>query len=156
MLFGCGCLQAARPLMGLCGRSPLWTSVGCPSPTLSLCAGGSQPLIRLRAHPGAFCLCAQAAECISGHAPTPGFRYGPQATDWGTHPLGHFGSGAQAPRPLFRSRAHLEFQFWAPIPLIWVRASRASGELRGCFSAFTFQGLTREGRQRPRLLQRVL
>ena len=85
--------------------------------------GGSQPLIQLRAYPGAFCLCAQAAG------------------------------------PLIRARTHPEFQLWAPSPLIWVRASRASGELRGCFSAFTFQGLTREGRQRPRLLrllQRVL
>ena len=34
--------------------------------------------------------------------------------------------------------------------------NRASGEHRSCFSAFTVQGLRGEGRQRPRLLPRVL
>ena len=34
--------------------------------------------------------------------------------------------------------------------------NRASGELGGCLSGFTFQGLREEGRQRPRLLRRVL
>ena len=59
----------------------------------------------------------------SGPAPTRGFRCGPQATDWGMRPLGHFGSGAQAAGPLIRARAHPEFQLWAPSQLIWVRAS---------------------------------
>ena len=75
---------------------------------------GSQPLIRLRAHPGAFCLCSQAAGRLSGRPPTRDFRCGPQATDWGTHPLGHFGSGTQAAGPLFRALAHPGFQVWAP------------------------------------------
>ena len=99
--------------------------------------GGSQPLNGLRAHPGDFCLCSQAAGCLSGRPPTWGFRCGPQATHWGTRQLGHFGSGAQAAGPLIRARAHPEFQSWAPSPLIWVRASRASGECGGCFSAFS-------------------
>ena len=60
---------------------------------------------------------------LSGCPPTRGFRCGPQATDWGTRPLGHFGSGAQAAGPLIRARAHPEFQLWAPSQLIWVRAS---------------------------------
>ena len=93
---------------------------------------------------------------LSGCPPTRGFRCGPQATDWGTRPLGHFGSGAQAAGPLIRAHAHLEFQLWDPSPLILVRASRASGQSWGCFSAFTVQGLRGEGRQRLRLLMRVL
>ena len=72
------------------------------------------------AHPGALCLCAQAAGL------------------------------------LIRVHAHLEFQLWAPSPLIWVRASRDSGERWGCFSAFTVQGLRGEGGHRPWLLRRVL
>ena len=132
---------------------------GCLSiPSFGSVHGGSQPLIRLRlrAHPGAFCLCAQAAGRVSGRAPTWGFRCGPQATDWGTHPLGHLGSGAQAAGPFIRALAHPEFQLWAPSPLIWVCVSRASGERLGCFSVFTVQGLRGEGRQRPCLLWRVL
>ena len=51
---------------------------------------------------------------LSGRAPTQGFRCGTQATDAGTRPLGHFGSGAQAAGPLIRAHAHLVFQVWAP------------------------------------------
>ena len=58
------------------------------------------------------------SRCLSGRPPTWGFRCGPQATDRGMHPLGHFGSGAQAAGPLIRARAHPEFQLWAPSPLI--------------------------------------
>ena len=122
-----------------------------PIPCFGSVLGGSQPLIRFLAHPGAFCLCSQAAGCLSGCLPTRGFRCGPQATDWGTHPLGHFGSGAQAAGPLLRARAHLGFQVWAPgqaLARLQVR--------RGCFSEFTVQGLRGEGRQRPWLLGRVL
>ena len=72
---------------------------------------------------------------LSGRVPTRGFSCGPQATDWGTSPLGHFGSGAQTAGPLIRVPAHSEFQLWAPSPLIWVPASRASGERWGCFSS---------------------
>ena len=127
-----------------------------PIPHFGSVCSGNQPLIRLRAHPGAFCLCSQAARRLSGCLPTRGFRCGPQATDWDTHPLGHFGSGAQAVGLLTRARAHPEFQLCAPSPLIWVRTSRASGERWGCFSVFTVLGLRGEGRQRPRLLMRVL
>ena len=74
-------------------------------------------------------------------APTCGFRCVPQATDWGILPLGHFGSGTQAAGPLIRARSHPEFQLWAPSLLIWVRASRASGECWGCLFMFTVQGL---------------
>ena len=65
---------------------------------------------------------------VSGVVPSRGFRCGPQATDWGTCPLGHFGSGAQAAGPLIRACTHPEFQLWTPSPLICVHASRASGE----------------------------
>ena len=118
--------------------------------------GRRQPLIRLLAHPGAFCLYSQAAGRLSGRPPTRGFRCGPQATDWGMHPLAHFGSGAQAAGLLIRARTYQVFQVWAPSPLIWVRASRASGERWGCFSSFTVQGLRNEGLQGPGLLWRVL
>ena len=48
-------------------------------------------------------------------APTHwGLRCGPQATDWGTHPLEHFGTGAQAAGLLIRAHAHPGFQVWAP------------------------------------------
>ena len=50
---------------------------------------------------------------LSGHLPTGGFRCGPQATDWGRHPLGHFVSGAQAAGSLIRARAHPGFPVWA-------------------------------------------
>ena len=103
--------------MGLCGRSPLWTWL-VADPRFGSVRGGSQPLIQLRAHPGAFRLCAQAAGRLTGRLPTKGFRCGPQATEWGTHPLGHFGSGAQAAGPLIRARAHPGFQLWAPSLLI--------------------------------------
>ena len=87
-----------------------------PIPCFGSVPGGSQPLIWLLVHPGAFCLWAQAAGRLSGRLPTPawGFRCGPQATDWGTHPLGHFGCGAQAAGPLIRARTHPGFQVWAP------------------------------------------
>ena len=82
-------------------------------PLLWVCAWGSQPLIQLHAHPGAFCLCSQLAGRLSGCLPTRGFRCGPQATDWGRHPLGHFVSGAQAAGSLIRARAHPGFPVWA-------------------------------------------
>ena len=122
-------------------------------PRLGSVCRGSQPLVRLHTHPrfqvgrpagvlgacthpGALCVPRQPG-CLSGRVPTRGFRCGSQATDWGTRPLGHFGSGAQAAGPLIRAHAHLEFQLLAHSLLIWVRTSRASGERWGCFSAFT-------------------
>ena len=64
-----------------------------------------------------------AASLCSRYAPTRRFRCGPQATHWGTRPLGHFGSGAKAAGPLIRACAHPEFQLWAPSLLIWLRAA---------------------------------
>ena len=78
---------------------------------------------------------------FSGRSPTQGFRCGSQATDWDSRPLGHFGSNVQAAELLIRVRARLEFQLCAPSPLIWVPASRTSGDPWGCFSLFTVQGL---------------
>ena len=158
---------------GVCGQSPLWAWVGWRSPALGLCAGVRQPLIRLRTHPrfqvwapaGILGVCVPQVlfGCaprqpgrLSGHVPTLCFRCGPQTTDWGMSPLGHFWSGAQAAGLLIRVRANPQFLLWAPSPLIWVHASRASGERWGCFSAFTVQGLREEGCQRPRWLWRVL
>ena len=104
----------------------------------------------------ALCVCVpRQPGRLSGCVPTQGFRCGPQATDWGTHPLGHFGSGAQAPGPLIMARAHLEFQLWVPSPLIWVRAG-LQVSAGAAFPAFTVQGLRGEGCQSPRLLRRVL
>ena len=114
---------------------------GClPIPCFGSVRGGSQPLIWLRAHPGAFCLCSQAAGRLSGRSPTGGFRCGPQATDWGTHPLGHFGSGAQAAGLLIRARAHPGFQVWAPSPVIWVWASQALVSARAAFPCSQSRG----------------
>ena len=55
-----------------------------PAPRFGSVRRGSQPLIRLRAHPGAFCLCAYQGACppgVSGVGPRPliGVR-----THWGT------------------------------------------------------------------------
>ena len=152
-VFGCGHLQTARPLIGLCGRSPLWTSVG--SPALGLCRG--QPATDLVARsPRSFLSVLPGSWRLSGRPPTQGFRCGPQATDWGTHPLGHFGSGAQAAGPLIRVRAHPEFQLWAPSPLIWVPATGLQVSAGAAYPAFTVQGQRGEGRQSPWLLRRVL
>ena len=74
-----------------------------------------------------------------------GLCVGQLASAPGAHPSKVSGVGSQ-----------LEFQLWAPSPLIWVRASWASGESWGCFSTVTVQGLRGEGRQRPLLLWRVL
>ena len=159
--------------MGLCGRSLLWTWIGCLSPALGLCAG--QPATDPVAHsqriqvwaPSRGFRCAHPRRCFlsvcpgslaayQGARPSGVSGVGPQATDWGTHPLGHFGSGAQAAGPLIRACAHLEFQLWAPSRLIWLRNSWTSGEHWDCFSGFTVQGRRGQGRQRLRLLMRVL
>ena len=95
---------------------------------------GPRPLIGVHAHWGTLGLAARQPGRLSGRVPTQGFRCGPQVTDWGTRPLGHFGSGAQAAGPLIRARTHPEFQLWVSSLLIWVCASWASGERWGCFS----------------------
>ena len=73
----------------------------------SVCRG-SQPLIWLRTHPKfqvwapswgfrcarpprRFLSVLPGSRSLSGCPPTRGFRCGPQATDWGTCPLGRFG-----------------------------------------------------------------
>ena len=50
----------------------------------------------------------------------------------------------------------LEFQFWAPSPLMWVRATGLQVSADAAYPAFTVQGLRGEGCQRPGLLGRVL
>ena len=78
---------------------------------------------------------------------------GTQASDWGTHPSGHFGPVCPGSRAdglglhipsfgpvawaaglLIRVRAYSGFQVWAPSPLIWVPANCASGVFWGCLS----------------------
>ena len=66
---------------------------------------------------------------------TLGLWVGQLASAPGAHPPEVSGVGAL-----------LGFQLWAPSLLIWVCASRASGERWGCFSTFTVQGLRVEGR----------
>ena len=106
-----------------------------------VCVQGSQPLIQLRAHPGAFCLCSQAAGAYQGARPPGVSGVGPRpligvCTHWGT-----LGLAPRQPGRLSGRVLTPEFQLWAPSPLIWVPASRASGESRACYSAFTVQGL---------------
>ena len=48
------------------------------------------------------------------------------------------------------------FQVWVSSSLIWVRATRLQVSAGAAYPVFTVQGLRGEGRQRPRLLQRVL
>ena len=48
------------------------------------------------------------------------------------------------------------FQVWAPSPLIWVRATGLQVSTGTAYPVFTVQGLRGEGRQRLRLLLRVL
>ena len=50
----------------------------------------------------------------------------------------------------------LGFQVWAPTLLIWVQTTGLQVSAKAACPAFTVQGLRGEGRQRPRLLQRVL
>ena len=101
--------------------------------------------MEVRAHPGALRLCTQAAGLLIRHSPTWSFRYRPRATDWGTQPLGHFGSDAQAAGLLIRVRAHPGFQLWAPSLLIWVRTGPASGVRWGCLSHVHSPGAEGEG-----------
>ena len=44
------------------------------------------------------------------------------------------------------------FQVWAPSPLIWVRATGLQVSAWAAYPAFTVQGRSGEGRQRPWLL----
>ena len=124
-------------------------------PLLGSVLGGSQALILLCTHPGAFCLCAQAASLLIRAVSTWGFRCGPWATDCGMRPLGHFGFGTQAAGPLIGARAHPEFKLWAPSLLIWVRATGLQVSAGAAYPVFTVQGLSGEGPQRW-LLWRVL
>ena len=50
----------------------------------------------------------------------------------------------------------LGFQVCAPTPLIWVRATGLQVSAGAAYPVFTVQGLKGEGRQRTRLLLRVL
>ena len=102
-------------------------------------------LMEVRAQPGVSVCAPRQPSRLSGRAPTRGVRCGPQATDWGMHPLGHFGSGTQAARPLIRVCAHPGFQLWAPRLLIWVHTSWASGESWCCLSGLHSPGAERGG-----------
>ena len=134
---GLGC--AADLLLWVCTRwQPATDPVAHP---LEVSGVGTQPGLQVCVPTLALCGCApRQLGPLSGHIPSRGFRCGPQATDWGTCPLGHFGSGTQAARPLIRAHAHLEFQLWAPSLLIWVRTRWASGESWGCFSRIHSRG----------------
>ena len=50
----------------------------------------------------------------------------------------------------------LEFQVWVPRPLFWVQATGLQVSARAAYLMFIVQGLRGEGRQRLRLLLRVL
>ena len=78
-----------------------------------------------------------AASLCSRCALTGGFRCG--------CPAGVSGVGGQ-----------LGFQLWTPSPLIGVHATGLQVSAGDGYPVFTVQGLRREGRQRPRLLRRVL
>ena len=75
---------------------------------------------------------------VRGRSLAVGLCAGQPATELGTHPSELSGVGAQP-----------GFQLWEPSPLMWVHASRVSGECWGCLFAFTVQGLTGEGCLRP-------
>ena len=72
-------------------------------------------------------------------------RCGPTRGFWCGRPAGVSGLGGQ-----------LRFQLWAPSVLIWVQATGLQLSARAAYPAFTVQGLRGEGRQRPRLLPRLL
>ena len=84
------------------------------NPSFGSVRGGSQPLIRLCTHPGAFCLCTQAVGLLIRSRAHPGFQV------WAPgHWLGYAPTGSLwVWRPVIRARAHPEFQLWAPSPLI--------------------------------------
>ena len=131
MALGLGC--TAYPFLWVCERwQPATDPVEHPPKGSGM---GAQPRFQVSLPTQALCVCApRQLDGLSWCAHTRGFRCGLQVTDWGTLPLGHFGSGAQAAWLLIRARAHPEFQLWAPSLLIWVCASRALGERWGCFS----------------------
>ena len=56
---------------------------------------------------------------------------------------GALGLCSQAAQLLIRVRAHLGFQLWAPILLIWVGTNQASGVCWGCLSLVHSPGAER-------------
>ena len=83
--------------------------------------------------------------CTAGGSAALGLCGGQLASVPGVHPPEVLGVGAQP-----------GFQLWVPSPLIWVRAIWLQVRAGAAYPTFTVQGLRAEGRQRPRLLQRVL
>ena len=63
----------------------------------------------------------------------------------GVHPPEVSGVGGQ-----------LGFQLWAPSLLLWVRTTGVQVSVGAAYPVFAIQGLKGEGRQRLRLLRRVL
>ena len=116
-----GCAAGSSAALGLCVGQLASASSAHPPEVSGM---GAQPVFQVCTPTQALCVCApRQPGHLSGRAPTGGFRCEPQATDWGTHPLGHFGSGAQAAGRLIRVHTHPEFQLWAPSPLIWLCAT---------------------------------
>ena len=100
---------AANPLLWVCAGWHPATDLVVHPPQVS--GVGAQPGFYVLAPTQALFVCApRQPGLLSGCTPTLGFGCGPQATDWGTRPLGHFGSCAQAAGPLIRACAHLDFQ----------------------------------------------
>ena len=70
--------------------------------------------------------------------------------------LGQVASGPGVHSPEVSGEGALPgFQVWAPSPLIRVLTTRLLVSTGASYPAFIVQGLRGEGRQRPRLLERV-
>ena len=96
-------------------------------------------------------VCPQAAD--QGMHPPECFgsvRPGSAATDLGAHSSLALGLCACAAGLLIRVSTHLGLQVWAPRPLIWVRANRASGVCWACLSGVHSPGAEGVGAQEAR------
>ena len=103
-------------------------------------AGGSANLLLWPAS-----LAALGLSRLADRSATLGLCVGQLASAPGVHPPEISGVGSQ-----------LGFHLWAPSPLIWVSATGLQVTAGPAYPVFTVQGLRGEGRQKPRLLLRVL
>ena len=129
-------------MWSLAGSQAFDHSICCFGP-VSRAAGSSSALglsCSLLADPAALGLSRVALG-----SSTLGLWVGQLASAPGAHPPEV--SGVGAPRG---------FQVWAPCRLIWVLATGLQVSAWAAYPAFTVQGLRGEGRQRLRLLLRVL